>query len=120
MIYLDYNATAPMHPEALMALEALTRDGRNATSIHGPGRRARVALDTARESVRALLGAPKTDVIFTGSGTEADLLGLMGLARREKVLRGASRVLLSALEHPAGANALAAIRTATRLSMVTD
>ena len=105
MIYLDYNATAPMRAEALDALETMSRDARNATSIHGPGRRARVALDGARESIRVLVGAPKMDVVFTGSGTEADLLGLMGLARRERRARGAQRVLISAIEHPAVAEA---------------
>jgi cysteine desulfurase len=106
-IYLDHNATAPLRPgvrEAMMA--ALDQAWANPSSIHGPGRRAREALEQARREVAALLGALPEEVIFTSGGTEGDHLGVRGLALAARRPGAAARVVSSALEHPAVHGAL--------------
>src|SRR3546814_1146405 len=70
-VYLDYNATAPIRPEALAAMTAALAEPGNASSVHGPGRRARRLIETARAQVAALADADPTWVIFTSGGTEA-------------------------------------------------
>ncbi len=91
LVYLDYNATAPLRPEAAAALEAALRETGNPSSVHRFGRRARRRVEDAREAVAALVGARPAGVIFTGSGSEANNLALSGLP--------AGRVLVSAVEH---------------------
>jgi cysteine desulfurase len=82
MIYLDHNATTPLHPEVaeLMAGHLRAVFG-NPSSIHKAGRDARAAIDNARDGVAALLGAKPHEIIFTGGGTESDNLAIVGLAR---------------------------------------
>jgi cysteine desulfurase len=90
-VYLDYNATAPVRPEAAAAAaDALELSG-NASSVHGFGRLARRRIETARDQVAALAGARSGQVIFTSGGTEANNLALAGTQR--------SRILVSAGEH---------------------
>ncbi len=82
MAYLDCNATTPLAPEALEAmLPFLREEFGNASSIHGIGRRARSAVDDARDRFGALLGVKSHEIIFTGGGTESDNLAILGLAR---------------------------------------
>ena len=82
MIYLDYNATTPLAPEALAAMRPfLERHHGNPSSIHAAGREARAAIDEARDRLAHLLGAKPHEIIFTGGGTEADNLAVLGLAR---------------------------------------
>jgi len=89
--YLDWNATAPLRPEAAAAMaDALTLGG-NPSSVHRRGRAARQLVERARETVAALVGAPQDGVVFTSGGTEANHLALLGCAR--------ARVLVSAVEH---------------------
>ncbi len=90
--YLDWNATAPLRPEAVAAMsEALRRWG-NPSSVHRRGRAARQIIERAREAVAGLLGdADPSDVIFVSGGTEANHLALLGAGRE--------RVLVSAVEH---------------------
>ena len=78
MIYLDYQATTPLAPEAFAAMEPWLRDGfANPHSMHAPGRAAAAAVEVAREQVAALL--PKGGrVIFTSGATEAINLGIKG------------------------------------------
>ena len=74
-IYLDYNATAPLRPEARdAAMRALDVVG-NPSSVHGFGRRARALLETARDDVAALVGVAPRLITFTSGGTEANSLG---------------------------------------------
>lgn len=104
--YLDYNATAPVRPAVIAAMaEAMGWVG-NASSLHGFGRRARAAVETARAQVAALVGAAPEEVRFTGSGTEADNWALTGFPER--------CLLVSAGEHPA---VLAAAPGAERLPL---
>jgi cysteine desulfurase len=89
--YLDWNATAPIHPDAAAAMTAALALLGNASSVHRRGREARRALEAARSEVAALVGARPSEIIFTSGGTEANHLALNGVAGR--------RVLISALEH---------------------
>ena len=90
-VYLDYNATAPLKPAVAAAMsEALAMPG-NPSSVHGPGRAARRAIEQAREQVAAMVAAHPDRVIFTSGGTEANNLALRG--------GGRSHRLVSAVEH---------------------
>jgi len=81
-IYLDYAATTPVRPEALEAmLPFFGAGGYNPSSVHAEGRTARAALDDARERVARVLGAKPKEIVFTGSGSEADNLAIAGVAR---------------------------------------
>ncbi len=99
-IYLDHNATTPVHPEVWEAMEACWRnEGGNPGSQHEPGRRARRVLESARERIGELLGADvghlrEDHVIFTSGGTEANNLALRGLPATK------GRLVTSSLEHP--------------------
>jgi cysteine desulfurase len=90
--YLDWNATAPLRPEAVAAMsEALRRWG-NPSSVHRRGRAARQIIERAREAVAGLLGdVDPSGVIFVSGGTEANHLALLGAGRE--------RVFVSAVEH---------------------
>lgn len=70
--YLDYNASAPLRPEAKAAVLAAIEITGNASSTHGEGRHARSIIETAREQVAALVGARTSDVVFTSGATEAN------------------------------------------------
>ncbi len=96
-VYLDYNASAPVRPEAKAALaDALALTG-NASSVHRFGRLARRRLEDAREAVAALIGARAERVVFTSGGTESNNLALCGAGR--------ARALVSAGEHDSVLNA---------------
>jgi cysteine desulfurase len=100
--YLDHAATTPLLPEAAAALcDALGQAG-NASSLHSSGRRARRAVEEAREQIAAALNAGPSEVLFTAGGTEADNLAVKGLywARRSADPRR-RRVLAGAIEHHA-------------------
>ena len=82
MIYLDYNATTPLAPEAHDAmLPYLGEHFGNPSSIHAAGRTARAAIDDARGRLAKILHAKPHEIIFTGGGTESDNLAIIGLAR---------------------------------------
>jgi cysteine desulfurase len=89
--YLDWNATAPLRPEAAAAMAAaLSRYG-NPSSVHRWGRATRQTVEHARSTVAALLDAPPEGVVFLSGGTEANHLALLGSGR--------DRILISAVEH---------------------
>lgn len=100
-IYLDHNAGAPLLPAARAAmLEAIELAG-NPSSLHHEGRAARQLVERARNQLAALLGAPREEVVLTSGGTEADQLGIVGLAQRAARQSRPRRVVCSRLEHPA-------------------
>ena len=102
--YLDNNATTPLVPEVVEAMHRILAEvPGNPSSIHASGRAARTALDDARESVAAGLGCRPREVVFAGSGSEADTLAVVGsyLALRER----GRHLVVSAVEHPAVRNA---------------
>ena len=100
MIYLDHAATTPVRPEAVAAMEPFWADAfGNPSGIHAASRRAKNAVEAARELAAELLGAPDPGcVVFTGGGTESDNLGVAG-----PVLAGGrgGGVVTTAIEHEA-------------------
>jgi cysteine desulfurase len=99
-IYLDYNATTPIDPAVVDAMEPYLRDHfGNPSSDHAYGYRTRAAVQTAREQLAALLGAAPEEVVFTGSGSEANNLAIKGVAYALRA-RG-NHLITSAVEHPA-------------------
>ena len=102
-IYLDYNATTPLHPEVRDAmLPYLTEAFGNGSSIHAYGREARTAIDTAREQVADLIGAKSpSEIVFTGSGTEADNHAIKGVTELQKSRNSGNHIITSAVEHHA-------------------
>lgn len=95
-VYLDWNATAPLRPEARQAmLDALACAG-NPSSVHAEGRAARAIVERARQSIAQLAGSGAGGVVFTSGGTEANALALAS----ELDGRRFDRLLVSAVEHP--------------------
>jgi len=100
-IYLDYNATAPVAPGVADAVcRVLTDEPGNPSSIHAFGQRAKARLDEARQAVAALIGAPASELVLTGGGTEAINLALRGIAEATE-LSGRRHLIASAIEHEA-------------------
>ena len=102
-IYLDYNATTPLRPEVRDAIiPYLTEAFGNGSSIHAYGREARTAIDTAREQVADLIGAKSpSEIVFTGSGTEADNHAIKGLTELQKSRGKGNHIITSSVEHHA-------------------
>lgn len=104
-VNLDYAASTPMRPEAVQAqadYDASRLAGVNPNSLHSLGRQAAIRLEECRRAVAASLGrrVRASEIVFTGGGTEANVLALLGIAQavRERD-RGRSRVIVSAIEH---------------------
>jgi cysteine desulfurase len=96
--YLDWNATAPLRPQARAAVIAALDEIGNPSSVHAEGRKARRVVEQAREEVASLIGAEVRNVVFTSGGTEANVLALT-----PPVVSGGSastRLLVSGIEHP--------------------
>jgi cysteine desulfurase len=101
-IYLDYGATTPVDERVIASMLPYFQESfGNPSSLHAYGQKAEFALENARRSIAANLGAKPSEIIFTSCGSESDNLALRGTAfsRREKF--GYNRLLLSAIEHPA-------------------
>jgi cysteine desulfurase len=80
-VYLDHSATTPVRPEVVEAMLPYLKDRfGNASSIHGFGREAKVALEESRERVAQILGATPSEIYFTSGGTESDNLAIKGVA----------------------------------------
>ena len=103
-VYLDYNATTPVDHAVLEAmLPYFAEHFGNASSIHSTGQRARSAVETARESVAALIGAKASEIVFTSGGTEADNLAIFGTVEASRKPR--KHVVTTSIEHHAVLNA---------------
>jgi cysteine desulfurase len=97
--YFDWNATAPLRPQAAEALrEALSVPG-NPSSVHAEGRAARRLVEEAREEVAVLVAARSGDVFFTSSGTEANMLALTPAIQTADERLPREKLLISAIEH---------------------
>ncbi len=99
MVYLDHNATTPLHPRAREAMLPWLGGGSwgNPSSVHRFGQAAREAVETAREQVAALLNGRPLEVVFTASGTEANNAVLFHVARKAG---RQGHLVISAIEHP--------------------
>jgi cysteine desulfurase len=110
--YLDYNATTPVDASVLDAMLPFLADNfGNASSIHSAGQRARAAVDRARDSVAALVGAKPAEIVFTSGGTESDNLAIFGVASAVAAnSAGAPKhIIASAIEHHAVLNSCQAL-----------
>jgi cysteine desulfurase len=107
-IYLDHAATSPLRPAALEAMLPYLREhGGNPSSLHAGGRRARQGVDEAREVIAAAIGAHPREIVFTGSGSEADNLAVKGIAWAGSP-RG-RHIVTTAVEHKAVLNSVAVL-----------
>jgi cysteine desulfurase len=107
--YFDHNATTPLAPEARSAVtRALGDDFGNPSSVHQYGQRAKGLLDEARSAVAELIDGDPSEIVFTGSGTEADNLAIRGAA---EALESAGRkhLITSTFEHEAVLNTMKAL-----------
>src|SRR6266545_3456021 len=97
-VYLDHNASTPVHPEVVEAMLPYfgERFG-NPSSVHAFGREARLGLETAREQIADFLGAGKDEIVFTSGGTESDNLAVKGVA----MARRRGHIITSQIEHHA-------------------
>ena len=112
-IYLDFNATSPLSANVRAALTQMISDlavgSGNPSSIHAEGRQARDRVERARDQVARLVGRPREQVVFTSGGTEANHLGVLGLAAVAEQ-RGLPRVVAAAaIDHPSLRGAVAAL-----------
>jgi cysteine desulfurase len=100
MIYLDNNATTPIHPSVFEAMRPyLTSEFGNPSSAHAPGRAARRVLTDAREAVAGLLGAASSEeIVFTSGGTESDNWAILGGLES---LKGGDEIITTRVEHEA-------------------
>ena len=97
-VYLDWNATTPLRPEARQAMAAAWEISGNPSSVHTEGRQARRLVEDARAAVAAAVAAKSQDVVFCSGGTEANALALTPGLRRGAG-QPVERLLVSAIEH---------------------
>ena len=97
-VYLDWNATTPLRPEAKATMAAAWELAGNPSSVHTEGRQARRLVEDARAAISATIGARPQDVIFSSGGTEANALALTPGVRRGAG-QPVQRLLVSAIEH---------------------
>ncbi|MCW4032163.1 MAG: cysteine desulfurase NifS [Candidatus Bathyarchaeota archaeon] len=99
-VYMDYAATTPMDIQVLEAMKQyFSKDFGNASSIHSFGQEAKDALENSRNIISGLINANNSEVIFTGSGSEANNLAIKGIASANKSPR--KHIITSAIEHHA-------------------
>jgi cysteine desulfurase len=97
-VYLDHNASTPVHPEVLAEmLPYFSEVFGNASSVHGFGREARDGIDSARDRIARFLGCAPAEIVFTSGGTESDNFGVKGLA----LARGRGHLITTQIEHHA-------------------
>jgi len=99
-VYLDHNATTPVHPEVLKAMTYYFSEGfGNASSIHQSGREAKAALEGARDTIASILGCKSSEVFFTSGGTESDNFAIKGVAYANR--NKGKHLITSPIEHHA-------------------
>src|SRR5215472_10484802 len=95
-VYLDYNATAPIRPEAAEAVLRALELGANPSSIHARGRAARALVESSRATIAEAYGASPEGLTFTAGGTEADALAI-----ESALFAGFGPLIVGAVEHEA-------------------
>src|SRR2546423_13729444 len=101
-VYLDNAATTPVDPRVFEAMRPYwLEDWGNPSSVYGVGRRARRALDNARDRIAQVLNCRANEIIFTGCGSESDNLAIKGSALALKEQRGWNHIVTSRVEHHA-------------------
>jgi cysteine desulfurase len=106
-VYLDYNATTPLHPEVQKAMRAAMKYFGNPSSLHEPGRQARKLIEDARKTIASFINAAPEEIIFVGSGSEANntvinLFSCAGLRTCEMLSLKTVRkeIITTKIEHP--------------------
>ncbi len=103
-VYLDHNATTPLHPEVKQAMQEAMDCFGNPSSLHGFGRAARQMVERAREQVAAFIGALPDEIVFVGSGSEGNntVLSILGCPVRHCSCehQGGRAIVTTAIEHP--------------------
>ncbi|GBD49320.1 cysteine desulfurase family protein [Methylopila sp. Yamaguchi] len=100
-VYLDHNATTTTRPEAIAAIAETLATVGNPSSVHADGRGKRRLVEEARAKIARLVGAQPSGVVFTSGGTEASNLALSSSIRDPRDPRPVTRLIASAIEHPA-------------------
>src|SRR5579862_7972591 len=119
MAYLDHNATSPLRPGAMAAMQRAGAFAGNPSAIHRWGRSARAAVDRAREQVAALVNAKTGDVVFTSGGSEANAIALWGAVQgAADSAAPVARLLISAIEHDSVLKAAEAIAARAGIEQV--
>ncbi len=99
-VYLDHNATTPVHPEVMEAMKPYFMDEfGNPSSLHGYGRKSRVAIESAREKIAGIFKCLPQEIIFTSGGTESNNLAIKGIAWARKNM--GRHIITSTIEHHA-------------------
>lgn len=107
-VYLDHNASTPVHPEVVGAmLPYFSERFGNPSSVHGFGREAREGLETAREQVAHFLRVGKEEIVFTSGGTESDNMAIKGVA----MARRQGHIITTKIEHHAVLRAVQYLET---------
>ena len=97
MPYFDHSATTPIHPAVLEKMNVVSASYYgNPSSIHSSGRKSKAIIEEARRNIAAAIDAESSEIIFTGSGSEANNMVLWSLRQADK-----KHVVSSAIEHPA-------------------
>lgn len=117
-IYLDHNATSPLRPEALEAMQPWLANPANANSRHHFGRQARLAVERTREQVAALIKVPAAELIFTHSASQALELAVRHVGKYRKTHH--NHTLFSAVGHPAARYALELLPELPARAMAVD
>ena len=108
-IYVDHNATTPVHPQVVEAISRVLRDDfGNASSVHAFGQTAKSHVDQARAAVATLVGARPQEIVFTSGGTESDNLAIRGVAEALAPTRR-RHLIASSIEHEAVLTTLKAL-----------
>jgi cysteine desulfurase NifS len=102
-VYLDHNATTPIHPEVASVISACLDVYGNPSSIYGPGKEAKVLLDKARRNVALLINTTARRITFTSGGTESNNTAIKGVVLASG--RNRPHLITSAIEHPSVLNA---------------
>ena len=99
-VYLDNAATTPLHPKVFEKMKPyLNEDFGNPSSIHSYGRKVRVAIEEARETIAGIINANPSEIYFTSGGTEANNFAVRGIAGAEYKESGNKRIITSKSEH---------------------
>jgi cysteine desulfurase len=121
-VYLDWAATTTVRPEVIEVMVPVLAGGYNPSSVHADGRAARGILDDARAAVARVLGAAPREIVFTGGGSEGDVLAIVGAAKA-RVAAG-RHIITSATEHHAVLHAADVLEaegwSVTRLPVTSD
>jgi len=108
-VYFDYNATTPLAPEVIEAVNTASRDlFGNASSVHHYGQQAKAAIDEARSAISSLINGDPSEIVFTSGGTESDNFAIRGAAEALEVT-GRRHLIATAIEHEAVLNTLKAL-----------